>query len=368
MPKPYQFALIPRVQELLDQGKTHVQIRVETGVPPRTISRWLKDGWLRRPSFVPVEVAPTVTREREPQQEWIAHSFLDLVKDPATIERILLLIERASAEGFLRRPPPVPVEVAPTDDPEPSPEEEWTSRTLLDLGMDPAVVMRILELVERTAPVSNRRWREWLSGYVPLVAKIPDEWAAAVAFLPMLGRDLINPALTDLAELMHESVPWEDGRLRRHYGSLAKPLLQNARVELQNFLLFISGLEMADVPPGSTVGPATLPGAEADIAFEVLLRCPHVDRPVRKRRLVDKEDRAMGLHLPRSMPMGALALTWSRRLDGDPPWLETYANHREELQEAAAGENGPRLMQVETLVLRRRSWLERLGRRISRRT
>ena len=308
MPKPYQFALMPRVQELLDQGKTHVQIRVETGVSSRTISRWLKDGWVKRPSFAPVEVAPT-------------------------------------------------------DDLEPSPEEEWTSRTLLDLGMDPAVVVRILELVERTASVSNRRWREWLSRYVPLVAKIPDEWAAAVAFLPMLGRDLINPALTDLAEVMHESVPWEDQRLRRHYGSLAKPLLQNARIELQNFLLFTNGLEMADVPPGSTVGSATLPGVEADIAFEVLLRCPHVDRPVRKRRLVDKEDRAMGLHLPRSMPMGALALTWSRLLEGDPPWLEAYANHREELQEAAAGENGPRLMQVETLGLRRRSWLQRLGRR-----
>ena len=306
--KPDQFAFIPRVQELLDQGKTHVQIRVETGVAPRTISRWLKDGWLRRPSFVPVEVAPT-------------------------------------------------------DAPEASSKEEWTARDLLDIGMDPAVVPRILGLVERTAPVSNRRWREWLYRYVPLVAKIPDEWAAAVALFPILGRDLRNPALNDLAELIHKSVPWQDGGLRRRYGILARPLLQNARVEFQNWLLFISSLEMAAVPPDSTKEVATILGAEADIVSEVLLRSPHVDRRVRKRRPVDKEDRVLGSHLPRSMDMGALALAWSRLLEGDPPWLEAYANHREELQEAAAGENGPRLMQVETLGLRRRSWLQRLGRR-----
>ena len=280
--RPHLFARMPRVQELLTQGKTHDAITEETCVSQRTISRWIKQGWLRRPQFVPAEVAPT-------------------------------------------------------DDPEPSLEEEWTSRTLLDLGMDPAVVVRVLELVERTAPVSNRRWREFLSRYVPLVATIPDEWAAAVAFLPILGRDLHNRALNDLAELMHESVPWKDGRLRKHYSSLAKPLLRSARIELQILLLFIRDLQMAGGPPGSTKEVATIPGAEADIAFEVLLRCPHVDRPVRKRRRLDKEDRKLGLHLPRTMEMGALALAWSRRLDGDPPWLEAYASHREEVQEAAEG-------------------------------
>ena len=312
--RPHLFARIAKVQELVNQGKTHDAISEETCVSQRTVSRWIKQGWVLRPHFVPAEVGSSDAPERDPQQE-------------------------------------------------------WTARALLDLGMDPAVVVRVLGLLERTAAVNNPRWREFLSRYVPLVATIPDEWASAVAFLPILGRDLRNPALNDLAELIHESVPWKDGRLRRHYGSLAKPLLRNARVELQILRLFISSLELADGSPDSTKEVATIPGAEADIVSEVLLRCPHVDRPVRKRRPVDKEDRMLGSHLPRSMEMGALALAWSRLLDGDPPWLEAYANYREELQEEAAeGEDGPRLMQVEIFVLRRRNWLQRLRRGIGRHT
>ena len=153
--QPYRSADIPKVQELLDQGKTHAAIDGEIGVSRRAISRWLKDGWLHRPA-------------------------------------------------------PVPARVAPTDAPGPSPEHEWTARALLDLGMDPVIVARTLTLVEYEPATSTRRYREWLSTYIPLVAaKIPEEWAAAVAFLPILGRDLCNPVLEGLAELMRESAPWE---------------------------------------------------------------------------------------------------------------------------------------------------------------
>ena len=77
-------------------------------------------------------------------------------------------------------------------------------------------------MVEYEPANSTRRYREWLSRYIPLVAaKIPDEWAAAIAFLPILGGDLCNPALGGLAALMHESAPWEDKQLRKRYGRLA---------------------------------------------------------------------------------------------------------------------------------------------------
>ena len=197
------------IQELLDQGKIQAETAKEAGVSARTVSRWLSDGWLRCSS-------------------------------------------------------PSPVVVAHSDAPERAPEQEWTARTLLDLGMDPAAAVRILRLLEKTSAVSNLRFREWLSSYIPLAAKIPEEWAAAIAFLPMLSRDLCNPTLEALAELMHESVPWEDGRLREDYGRLAKPLLREARVELNDWMIFVSTTELAADPPV----------VEAAVILEVLRKCP----------------------------------------------------------------------------------------------
>ena len=146
--------------------------------------------------------------------------------------------------------------------------------------------------------MSSPRYREWLSKYIPLAAKMPDEWAAAVAFLPILGRDLCNPALGALAELMHESVPWKDDLLRGRYGGLAKPLLLKARSGFHDWLFFVADTEM--VPE--------LPRVEAAVILEVLRRCPHVDRPVQRREPVHEEDKMIGLHLVRDMPMGLLTL------------------------------------------------------------
>ena len=165
--------------------------------------------------------------------------------------------------------------------------------------MSPAAVARTLPLVEHKPVASNRRYREWMSRYIPLAAKMPDEWAATVAFFPILCTDLCNPALEELAELMRESVPWEGAQLRKRYGRLVRPLLRNARVGLNDWLLLIRDTEMGTV----------LPVVEAGVVSEVLKRCPQVDRPARKRRPVHKEDRALGLQLLRKMPMGGLAMS-----------------------------------------------------------
>ncbi len=191
--------------------------------------------------------------------------------------------------------------------------------------MDPAKTVEILRMIEQTAAVSNERFREWQSRYIPLAVTLPDEWAAAISFLPILGRDICNPSLETLAELMHESVPWEDGKLRSRYGRLAKPLLRDALIRFQHWLFFVSDPEQM----------ARIPSGEAAVAREVLQRCPHVDRPVRRRRPVHKEDRELGLHLVREMPMGALALSWSRHLE-DPPWRGTYGDYKREFQKATA--------------------------------
>ena len=285
---PYLISKLPEAQELLNQGKTYTEIERETGVSTRTLCRWKKDGLLIRPSLSSVELARTDALEH-------------------------------------------------------APEQDWTARDLLELGMEPAAAARNLLLVENTATVSNPRFREWLSKYIPLAAKMPDEWAAAVAFLPILGRDLCNPALGPLAELMHESVPWEDDLLRGRYGGLAKPLLLEARSEFHGWLDFVADTEM--VPE--------LPRVEAAVVLETLRRCPHVDRPVQRRGPVHEEDKMIGLHLVRDMPMGLLTLIWSRLLDRDLPWLEAYGDHARTFQGA-----DPCEVKVETLDFRRRSWLK----------
>ena len=287
--RPYRESDRPRVQELIEQGKTHAEIAKETGVSERTVSRWLSEGLLSRPSPIPVAVARENAREHEPGQE-------------------------------------------------------WTACELLELGMDPAEAVRILELLDRTATVSTPRFREWLSTYVPLTAKIPDEWAATVAFLPILGRDLHNPALGTLVELMHEFVPWEDEQLRRRYGEKAMPLLRDARIELNDWLIFVSNPETVAVAPVE----------EAAVIMEALRRLPHVDRPIRRRRPVHEEDKRRVLHLVREMPMGALTLCWSRLLDGSPPWFEAYGDYTRETQDP----HETIVVQVDTLVFGGRSWLE----------
>ena len=284
---PYLISKLPEAQELLNQGKTRTEIERETGVSKRTLTRWTSAGWLIRPSLSPVELARTDALEH-------------------------------------------------------APEQDWTARDLLELGMEPAEAERNLLLLENTATVSSPRYREWLSKYIPLAAKMPDEWAAAVAFLPILGRDLCNPALGALAELMHESVPWKDDLLRGRYGGLAKPLLREARSEFHDWLFFVANTEM--VPE--------LPRVEAAVILEVLRRCPHVDRPVQRREPVHEEDKMVGLHLVRDMPMGLLTLIWSRLLDRDLPWLEAYGDYARKFQGADLCE-----VQVETLDFRRRSWL-----------
>ena len=319
--RPYQFNAGPRVQELLDQGKTHVAISIETGVSTRTIGRWLKDGWLRRPSHVSARVPPTDAAGHAPEQEWTARALLDLGTNPDVVARVLELVENMVTasnpqEGWPRPPTLVQAGVAPKDPPERAPQKEWTARDLLDMGMAPAAVERALRMVGGMVTARNPRWHEWLSRYFPLTVRIPDEWAATVALLPILGRDLSNPALEKLAELMHESLPWESERLRRRYDRLARTLLSDARSTTNDWLLFVSSTEMA----------TALPVVEAGVVSEILLRCPHVDRSVRKRRPVHKEDRALGLQLLRNMPMGALAMAWSRLVDGEPSWLEAYAN------------------------------------------
>ena len=285
---PYLISKLPEAQELLNQGKTRTEIARETGVSKRTLTRWTSAGWLIRPSLSPVELARTDALEH-------------------------------------------------------APEQDWTARDLLELGMEPAEAERNLLLLENTATVSSPRYREWLSKYIPLAAKMPDEWAAAVAFLPILGRDLCNPALGALAELMHESVPWKDDLLRGRYGGLAKPLLLEARSEFHDWLFFVANTEM--VPE--------LPRVEAAVILEVLRRCPHVDRPVQRRGPVHEEDKMIGLHLVRDMPMGLLTLIWSRLLDRDLPWLEAYGDHARKFQGADLCE-----VHVETLDFRRRSWLK----------
>ena len=51
---PYLGAHLPKVQDLLDQGKTHVAISIDVPVSTRTISRWAERG-TAAPPFLPIQ-------------------------------------------------------------------------------------------------------------------------------------------------------------------------------------------------------------------------------------------------------------------------------------------------------------------------
>ena len=257
------YANIPKIQGLFDEGKTHDEIAGETGVSPRTVSRWLNNGFLRRPAAGPV----------------------------------------------------TQVGLAET---EPMAQEDWTARDLLDMGMGPEVAARTLQLLENVSEIGSVRIREWFSKYIPLAAESPEVWAATIAFFQILARDIHNPALASLGELMHGSMPWKDGQLRRRYNRLARPLLREARGAVLDLMTFSPNIEKK----------VELPIHEIEVVLDAMKRCPNVDRPVRGRRPVYKEDRYFDLHLVRKLPMAALAITWCRHMDRNPAWLKAYGDYK----------------------------------------
>ena len=257
------YANIAKIQALLDEGKTHYEIAHEAGVSVRTVSRWLSNGLLSRPSA-----------------------------GPATRVSIAEPVSEA--------------------------QQDWTARDLLDMGMSPDLAARTIQLLENATEIGSVRIREWFSNYIPMAAETPEVWAATIAFFQILARDIHNPALATLGELMHGSVPWKDGQLRRRYNRLARPLLREARVEFQEFLTFT---------PNTEKNPE-LPLQEYEVVLEAMKRCPNVDRPVRRRRPLHKEDKLFGLHMVREMPMAALAITWCRLMDRNPAWLKAYGDYK----------------------------------------
>ena len=260
---PPLYANIPKIQELLDEGKTHDEIAVETKVSPRTVSRWMNKGLLRRPAAGPVTQIGLAETEHMAQ-------------------------------------------------------EDWTARDLLDMGMGPEVAARTLQLLENVSEIGSVRIREWFSKYIPLAAETPEVWAATIAFFQVLARDIHNPALATLGELMHGSVPWKDGQLRRRYSRLARPLLREARGEFLDFMTFSPDTEKK----------VETPLQEIEVVLDAMKRCPNVDRPVRRRRPVHKEDKLFGLHMVRKMPMAVLAITWCRLMDRNPAWLKAYGDYK----------------------------------------
>ena len=90
---PYLISKLPRAQELLNQGKTDIEIAWKTGISTRTLSRWKSAGLLRRPSLSPEELAGTDAQEHAPEQDWTARDLLELGMEPAAAARNLLLLK-----------------------------------------------------------------------------------------------------------------------------------------------------------------------------------------------------------------------------------------------------------------------------------
>ena len=202
------------------------------------------------------------------------------------------------------------------------PLEVWTARDLLNMGMGPEVAVRTLQLLENVSEIGSARIREWFSKYIPLAAEAPEVWTATIAFFQVLAKDINNPALAKLGELMRDCMPWKDWQLRRRYNRLARPLLREARGEFLNLMMFIP----------DTGKEVETPLQEFEVVLDAMKRCPNVDRPVRGRSPVYEEDRYFGLHVVRKLPMAGLAITWCRLIDRDPAWLKAYGDYKLDLQ------------------------------------
>ena len=187
----------------------------------------------------------------------------------------------------------------------------WTAPDLQDIGLEPALAAGLVLLLAVPNARGHQRVREWLSRYSASVPKAPPEWAAAIAFLPIIAKDTQSPSLEDLGEAMDEGTPWENERLRKRYGRLAAPGDLAARSELANWVL-AAGL----TSPGG--GPYDSPAVAAVAVMELLRRLPYIDRPKRRGwggpiNDVDEEFRGYS--------MRKLALSWCILVDSGDAWL-----------------------------------------------
>ena len=203
--------------------------------------------------------------------------------------------------------------------------EEWTAAGLHDVGLDPDVAAALLMLFDTPSAGVHQRIREWLSRYSTSVPKAPPEWAAAIAFLPILGKDTQSPALEALADVMDDARPWENERQRRSYRRLAGPWDMAARAQMAHWLL-AGGL----TAPGR--GPYDSLALAATAVLELARRLPNVDGPGRRGWGAPISDVAQEL---RGFSMIRLALSWCDLLDSDDAWLSAPAALQRDLAKVA---------------------------------
>ena len=305
--------LIPEAQRLLDNGVTQEAVAEHLNISDRTLRLWLKEGGLKPPD--------TRRGRLEPSAE---------------------MQDKEEATGPPDDAPPSPpdaqsAEMQDKEEAKNEPKVVWTARELLDLGLHPTLADAVLMLLDATAAQGNLRLHQWLSTYSELVPGDPEVWAAAVAWLPILGEDTGTPELGALAKLMRDSVPWRGGPQRRRYHRLAHSLLQSAKLEL-NLSMVPFSLHSDEPRSNVIMGFA--------IIQTLLDRCPDVDRKVRFRwRIKNPRTETESIYeLCRSMPMVNLAMAWCCLLPEDHAMLARAA-HRTRRQARAhleAMESNPR--------------------------
>ena len=290
---------IAKAQQALDQGRTQAEAAEAAGVGLRTVSRLIQQKKLRPRPSASVKNAPRAEFRRM-----------------------------------------------------------WTARELLSI-YEPERVPSILVSLETQAQRGNWRVHEWI-GCMREARLVAVEWRFAVAFLPILARDIEAPALAALADLMRESVPWKSKELRRHYHRMAAPIMYEALGQIGEWSLhsglvvgLSEGLGSSTGPQGEADEAAVIEAlarggrpvfgiASTDSAYErvakglggtpygVLLRLmprlPDVDRP-RRRSLWRRKD-----------SIGELAAIWCLTVTDE--WLQRVrdANKRMWSEEPAGGE------------------------------
>lgn len=125
-------------------------------------------------------------------------------------------------------------------------ERTWTAADLLALGFVPETVERLVLLLDATARMGNDRLSRFLDG-IATAPRVPSDWRAALAWFPILAKDIDAPAVADLANVIRETAPWASDSLRRRYRAQAAPIITHVLGSVTMWALPVGLVVMAPV-------------------------------------------------------------------------------------------------------------------------
>lgn len=121
-------------------------------------------------------------------------------------------------------------------------QRTFTARELVDAGFQAHELPGLLLSLDYQARQRNPRIHKWIGRRLALNLRWDkwghvkpqhrNAWESVIAALPIVDSDIQAPALTDLADLIRDGVPWAGRAARVDYHRQAEPLLHDAHGQI----------------------------------------------------------------------------------------------------------------------------------------